>query len=253
MDDDIRTAICEKANALLPSNSPIKVLEAGCGSATHVRFSGLVHTVGIDVSGEQLEKNTTVHEKILGDIQDYPLPKEEFDIAVCWMVLEHLSRPKDALLNLFGSLKPGGLLVVAIPNLLSLKGIATKITPFWVHVLFYKFMKYKSHPFPTYLRLAIVPKKLMQFAADNGFRTVFCRFVQDSLAKMVQRRFWSVGVALSVAESLAGVISFGKFQSLLLDNCFIILRKGKDRDLDRLPLDESECRYSLLSRSGKSN
>lgn len=223
--DQLEEAVCEIANSLLDGKSHIKLLEAGCGSASHVRFRASVHAVGIDISMEQLEKNTIMQEKILGDIQKYSLPKEEFDVAVCWMVLEHLSRPKDALLNLFGAVKPGGLLILAIPNLLSFKGLATKITPFWFHKLYYRLMKYKSRPFPTYLRLAILPNEVMRFAEDNGFSAVFFRLLEGSGTKRIRSSFWFVDLAFKIANSVMQIISPGELQSLFLDNCAMILRK----------------------------
>lgn len=48
------------------------------------------------------------------------------------MALERLPRPKDALLNLCRTVRPQGLLILGFPNLLSVKGIVTKITPFLV-------------------------------------------------------------------------------------------------------------------------
>jgi SAM-dependent methyltransferase len=213
------------ANSLLEGNCHVKVLEAGCGSASHVRFPSAVHIVGIDISKEQLEKNTEVQEKILGDIQEYMLPTEQFDVAVCWMVLEHLSKPKDALLNMFQSLKPGGLLVVAIPNLLSFKGIITKVTPFWFHILFYRFMKYKSRPFPTFLRVAIVPKKMMRLAEDHGFSVVCCRFAEGDATKKLRARYRLVEMLFATVNSFVHYVSLGRAQSLLLDNCFLIFRK----------------------------
>ena len=154
MADIFMEAVSEAANSQLAGKSHIKLLEAGCGSATHIRLKPPAHAVGIDISTEQLARNSVVHEKIVGDIQRYPLPKNEFDVAICWMVLEHLSRPQDALLNLFASVKPQGLVILGFPNLLSFKGVVTKITPFWFHVVFYRFMKYTSRPFPASIRAA---------------------------------------------------------------------------------------------------
>ena len=63
----------------------IKVVEAGCGSPSQMRFTAAIHAVGIDMSADELEKNTAVQEKILGDTQEYPLPEGEFDVIVCQM------------------------------------------------------------------------------------------------------------------------------------------------------------------------
>lgn len=225
---ELEEVVCEIANSFLDGKGPIKLLEAGCGSMSHVKFDVDVHAVGIDISKQQLEQNSAVREKILGDIQDYPLPKEEFDVVVCWMVLEHLPRPKEALLNMFGSVKPRGLVILGFPNLLSFKGIATKITPFWFHRLFYQVMRYKSRHFPTYLRVAILPKKVMQFAEDNGFSIAFCRMVEGGVVQKVRNRFWWMDVTFRVLDSVVQVVSFGKAQSLLLDKCAMILRKPEE-------------------------
>jgi 2-polyprenyl-3-methyl-5-hydroxy-6-metoxy-1,4-benzoquinol methylase len=225
---ELEEVVCGTANSLLDGKGQIKLLEAGCGSMSHVHFEANVHAVGIDISQQQLEQNSAVHEKILGDIQDYPLPKEEFDVVVCWMVLEHLPRPKEALLNMFGSVKPGGLLILGIPNLLSFKGIVTKFTPFWFHRVFYRFMRYKSGHFPTYLRVVILPKKIRRLAKDNGFSVEFCEIVEGGVVQKVRTRFWLVDVTFRALDSAVQIVSFGKAQSLLLDKCAMILKKSEE-------------------------
>jgi len=222
---ELEEVVCEIANSLLDGKRHIRLLEAGCGSMSHVHFEAEVHAVGIDISKQQLAQNSAVREKILGDIQKYPLPKEEFDVVVCWMVLEHLPRPKEALLNMFGSVKPRGLVILGFPNLLSFKGIVTKVTPFWFHRLFYKFLRYKSRHFPTYLRVAILPNKIMRLAEDNGLSIAFCRIVEGGVVQKVRNRFWLVDVTFRVLDLVVQIVSCGKAQSLLLDKCAIILRK----------------------------
>lgn len=226
---NLQESVSEILTSLLDGKGNIKVLEAGCGSATHITFAAEVHAVGIDISREQLEQNAFVQEKILGDIQDYPLPKEDFDVAVCWMVLEHLKRPKDALVKLFDSVKPGGLLILGFPNLLSFKGMVTKLTPFWAHTLFYQFMRYKSRHFPTYLRVALLPGNVLRFAKENGYSVVFCTLVEGGVTKKVRSRFWLVDMTFRALNALVQVVSLGKAQSLLLDNCAIVLRKQGER------------------------
>jgi ubiquinone/menaquinone biosynthesis C-methylase UbiE len=221
LDEEVST----KANSLLQGKSRIKLLEAGCGSASHLRFGAEVYAVGIDISQEQLERNEVVKEKILGDIQEYRLPEQEFDVVVCWWVLEHLSKPKDGLLNLFRAVKPQGLLILAFPNLLSVKGAVTKITPFWFHRLFYQFMRYTSPHFPTYLRAALLPKRVIRFAEQNGFSVELCRLVEGRVSKRVRSRFRLMDLAFSSMEAVTRLVSLGRLQSPLLDACAVILRK----------------------------
>src|SRR5439155_1728066 len=79
----------------------------------------------------------SVDEKILGDIQTYPLPND-LDAVVCWDVLEHLPEPDRALRNFFQAVKPGGVIVVKSPNTRSLKALVTKLTPLRFHTWYYR-------------------------------------------------------------------------------------------------------------------
>ncbi len=83
-------------------NRTVNVLEAGCGSLSRFEFGSNFHITGIDISSKQLERNENVNEKILGDIQTYKLQDNQYDIIMCIDVLEHLSKPHQALNNLFG-------------------------------------------------------------------------------------------------------------------------------------------------------
>lgn len=218
---------CEAAaNALLEGKSHLKLLEAGCGSASHISFNGSVYIVGIDIAKEELEQNQALHEKILGDLQTYPLPEAAFDVAICWMVLEHLPRPKEALKNLFRTVKPGGLLILGFPNLFSIKGVVTKATPFWFHEFFYHIMHYTSRHFPTYLRAAILPKRLIRLAMENGFSLEYSRLVQGAVTVRARKRFWFVDMPFGAIDAITRLLSFGKVQSPLLDNCGMIFKKS---------------------------
>lgn len=221
-----RFGLSEKVNELLEGKSHIKLLEAGCGSFSHINVKPFVKSVGIDISQDQLDRNTDLHEKILGDIQTYPLPEDEFDVVVCWYVLEHLPKPKDALRSMFKTVKPGGLLILTFPNILSLKGIVTKCTPHWFHKLTYRIMKFEMRPFQTYCRWAILPKRIMQLGAANGFSVAHWRMMEDEVTQRVRERFWIMRALFATANTATRVLSFGKCKSLHFDNCELILRKN---------------------------
>jgi 2-polyprenyl-3-methyl-5-hydroxy-6-metoxy-1,4-benzoquinol methylase len=53
----------------------------------------------------------------VGDLIEMPFPNHSFDIITMWHVLEHLTDPKAVLRRLFELLKPGGVLVIEVPNL----------------------------------------------------------------------------------------------------------------------------------------
>lgn len=98
----------------------LHVLDAGCGFQLPIPLDAATVT-GIDISPAALARNEHAHEKILGDITTYPLPRSEYDAVVCWDVIEHLRDPRAALRNLAPTLKPGGLLIVGLPELFSAK------------------------------------------------------------------------------------------------------------------------------------
>jgi trans-aconitate methyltransferase len=101
-----------------------RVLEAGCGTGaqtvTLARNSPGARFVSIDVSGESLAEarakveaaGLTNVEFQQGDIFAPSFGPESFDHVFVCFVLEHLSRPCEALTTLMGLLRPGGTITV---------------------------------------------------------------------------------------------------------------------------------------------
>src|SRR5436190_11859648 len=87
------------------NQTEVKVLEAGCGSATHIQLTKNYKLTGMDISQKQLDRNTNLSEKILGDVQTYPFQSESFDLIISWYVLEHLKYPEKAMQNFKNALK----------------------------------------------------------------------------------------------------------------------------------------------------
>ena len=148
----------------------IMVLDAGCGANNCLVFdSKRIHLIGIDISKEQLRINSIVNTKVLGDIQCCNFKPSIFDIILCWDVLEHLEKPLLALENLLIALKKNGLLILVLPNILSLKGLITKFTPYRFHIWYYKhILKMDVSPFKKYFKLSLNPYSLKKFAKKNG-------------------------------------------------------------------------------------
>ena len=170
------------------------VLEAGCGSASHLRLNGLGRLVGIDISAIQLERNQSLDERVHGDLETHRFPANSFDLIIVWDVLEHLDRPVAALDNLVAAARPGALLVVAVPNLLSLKGLVTKLTPQWVHTAavrraypYWPRDEEDVGPFPTRLRPAITAGRLKAYAARQGLRVREIVVYESDFQRRVRR------------------------------------------------------------------
>ena len=117
---------------VLQGRTDLRVLDAGCGSSSYVRAPETAHRVGIDISEEQLRKNTFVDEKILGDIQVYQLPSTSFDVIICWWVLEHLREPTKVLSRFREALRENGIMVLAVPQRALHEGAGDKGDPLLV-------------------------------------------------------------------------------------------------------------------------
>lgn len=203
----------------LRTNARINVLEAGCGSAQHLDMGSNVHFTGIDISTTQLDNptNSYMDEKIIGDIQVYDFQAGKFDIVICWDVLEHLSSPEKALKRFSHCLKGNGLLIIALPNVLSFEALITKFFPHIAHVYIHRYIfKNKNAgnegyaPFPTYMRFSVSPDAIKKNASSLGFEIPYWakydrgRGQQLSLSNPIIYRFYRL------ASIIAKVGTFGK-------------------------------------------
>jgi SAM-dependent methyltransferase len=209
----------------------LRVLEAGCGDTSYVRLPGKAYVVGLDISEDQLRRNTSVDEKILGDIQTYDLPSESFDVIVCWWVLEHVTHPERALARFARALRPGGVIVLAVPNLLSIKGAITKLTPHWLHVWVYRVLYHDPRagrpgyaPFRTYLRWAVSPPGLKRFASAQGLTVEYLRLYQALATQKLLRRHPVIGMPWRLLQGLVPLATFGRLD-IGLTECIAVLRR----------------------------
>ena len=152
------------------------VLDAGAGRDLPVSLPDGARVIGLDLFEESLSENPRLDERIVGDIETYPLPPGRFDVVLCWNVLEHLSHPLRALANLHSALRPGGILILGVPNLEAPKTLVTKLTPHRFHVWIYRRVLGNPSaglpgyaPFPTFLRLDLAPRRLRRSLERLGF------------------------------------------------------------------------------------
>jgi len=222
----------ERLDSLLAGRAQLAVLEAGCGSTSHIRIPHASRYTGIDISARQLARNSRLDEKILGDLQSYPLPEQRFDVVVSWDVLEHLPDPQAALHNLCRATAAGGLLVLAAPNFLSVKGLVTKLLPHPLHVAFYRYVigdsragKDDQGPFKTYLRRSMWPDQVSALAARLGLDVVFLHKYEGPVPSHLRRRHRSVDLLFGGVDRLSCKL-LGPARNLTHSDYLMILRKG---------------------------
>lgn len=94
-------------------------LDAGCGTGLITRHVIANHVVGLDINTWALERAQEYcpNAKFMcGDINKLPFNEDQFDLVICTHTLEHLEKPSEALQELYRVLRPGGLLVGAVPS-----------------------------------------------------------------------------------------------------------------------------------------
>ncbi len=212
----------------------MRVLEAGAGSRSHIQVGDNSYIVGIDISQEQLDRNTELNEKIHGDLETYPLPPSSFDIIFCWDVVEHLKHPEKALQNFVRTIRPGGLIVLGAPVVTSLKGTITKYTPHWVHVAIYRHLlgaktagKPGYGPFPTYLRYSITPPALERFARKNDLTVEHLQVYEEQMQIKFRKNHRAFDLIYRVAGPPLKVLSFGKIDPSITDFIMVLRKNGR--------------------------
>jgi 2-polyprenyl-3-methyl-5-hydroxy-6-metoxy-1,4-benzoquinol methylase len=180
------------------ADRPCRVLDAGCGGAVRLRLPEGAEITGIDISPESAARNTTIADIIIGDVQTYPLPRDAFDIVICWELLEHVQEPRAALTRFVKTLRRDGLIILAIPNPFSLKGLITKASPHTLHVWILRhILKQKNAgrpgfaPFPVHLRTDIAPSALERFFLAHNMSVRFLRLYEGKrLTTLRQHAPW---------------------------------------------------------------
>jgi len=214
----------------LSSRSPLRVLDAGCGSHLKVELPPHAYVVGVDVSPEALDENPLLSERIVGDLERIELTQASFDVIVCWDVLEHVRRPRAVLDRLARALADGGILVLGAPNVLSLKGLATKFTPYAFHRWIYaRAATSRSEPYPTFLRLAMAPRAVRRWAERNGFAVDYVSFYEAPIQPWLRRTLHVPRWCWRALSVVVATISLGRIATDDTDYLLILSRRGAGR------------------------
>lgn len=105
-----------KTSYLPPIQTPApKLLDYGCGTGD---FLVRANALGYQAEGyEPNEKAADIlTKKGINTIKSIQNIDYQYDIITLWHVLEHIKDPKSILTSIIEHLKPGGLLLIAIPN-----------------------------------------------------------------------------------------------------------------------------------------
>jgi 2-polyprenyl-3-methyl-5-hydroxy-6-metoxy-1,4-benzoquinol methylase len=218
----------------LADRDAITVLDAGCGASTHLFFRQPARLVGIDTSRRQLDRNAELDEKIVGDVQTHTFGANTFDVVIAWQVLEHLPHPEQALERFRDATKDGGLLVLSLPNVLSVKGLVTKFTPHAFHVWAYRRVfgmkdagTEDRAPFPTFLRFSIRPAGIIRFARENGFAVEYFHSFEWHVQTQLRERVHLVGPVWRLVRALVRILTAGRVDAERTDFIVVLRRTAE--------------------------
>ncbi len=144
----------------VPTISPGRMLEIGCASGAYMHRMALN---GWKVEGIEFSPDAAANARALGypvhagSLETAPEPNQPYDLIVGWMVLEHLHEPILALEKLRRWIRPGGRLVLSVPNAAS-----------WEFRLFKQ--RWYALQLPTHLT-HFTPKTIRMVLTRSGWKT----------------------------------------------------------------------------------
>ncbi len=228
----IDAAQASVTRALSPHAAP-RVVEAGCGARSHLRYPDTAHVIGVDLIDAQLRRNTSTPHLVRGDVSALPIAPACADLVVCWDVLEHLPQPALAIAEIARVLRPGGLAVLALPHILSLKGLVTRFTPWWFHVWVYRRVLGDTSAgtdafdqFPTTLRFSLRPAGIRRLARAHGLHVESLALYEGPVPTHFRRRHRVADLAFGAASRITRRLSAGRYDTTLSDMVIVLSRDG---------------------------
>ncbi len=185
--------------------------------------------MGLDLDRREIATNEYIDEAIVGDVQTHRFERGTFDVVVCTYVLEHLDRPLSALENLLHALRPGGVLVLAVPNVRSLKAIVAKWTPHRFHAFLwhraYPYERFERDPFPTVLSGVLRPRRLRGYLERHGMIVVNSARYESEMQVILRRRLRLTGMRWRAAAIGVRALTLGTVDPTHSD-LMLVLRKA---------------------------
>jgi SAM-dependent methyltransferase len=99
-----------------------RLLDIGCFRGEFMEYIRAEH--GWEVAGVEFSERPPNYfglDIFYGDIADAPYSEESFDVVTLWAVLEHVYDPSRMLAQAHRFLKPGGVLIILVPNFNSIQ------------------------------------------------------------------------------------------------------------------------------------
>jgi ubiquinone/menaquinone biosynthesis C-methylase UbiE len=194
-------------------------------------LKGIEHTLtGLDIDKAALEirKNVTrdLDETVHADLRYANLDAAQFDLIYSSYVLEHIEEAEDVLQNFSRWLRKGGLLILLIPDAESVRGFITRITPHWLHVVYYRYVLRLPNagepgygPYVTYYAPVVSRHGIRKFCEKHHFR------IREERGSM---SYPGQGLVAVLSRTLARVIAWLSLGRLKDDHADLMYILKKD-------------------------
>ena len=100
--------------------------------------------------------------------EDSTLPDERFDVVTAWAVFEHLHDPKRAFLESARLLKPGGRLIIEVPNFRSIRARVARMEDVPRHLYFFSPLTLRRYGDVAGLQLTLLKHVTDLFSGASG-------------------------------------------------------------------------------------
>ncbi|MBN2102853.1 class I SAM-dependent methyltransferase [bacterium] len=158
----------------------LQILEAGCGKSWSLNLDGVEYVLtGVDTDKVALEMRKNIindlDKAVEGDLRYVVLKNHQYDVIYSSFVLEHIKGAEQVLNNFVYWIKPAGIIIIRIPDPNSVQGFLTRITPHWLHILYYRFLLGRQNagkagyaPYPVHYDPVVSRKGMREFCRRNN-------------------------------------------------------------------------------------
>lgn len=209
--DSERARAEEFVDSILPHDRVLKVLDIKAGEQ-RFEIRRPIYVVGVDVLQAERGRRPDADEHRVMDLEQVEIESTEYDVVLCINVLEHARDPLALFPVIREGLKPEGVFVIEVPNVVSLKGFLVRLTPWSIRRWFYAHVLRAApanRPASSVHSLSLRPSSLLSQARAGGWKVQYFRTYEGPVQKSLRHRIGIVGRRWKLIAGLTRLMTLG--------------------------------------------